>query len=340
MELDKKHIYYNIEKMDAHIHQNVNRTAILDEAVSEGFRLVTINTDVPEFDSTEKQRTVALECRDHSPGVLNFMASFSSKGWGTASWQEKALEQIKEGREKGAVAVKIWKNFGLELKDQNGHFVMADDPVLEPIYTYLEMNGIPLAAHLGEPKNCWLPVDEMTVASDKDYFTKNPRYHMYLHNDFPSYQEQLKARDRILDRHPGLSFIGLHLASLEWSVDELARWLDKYPNAGVDLAERVCHLQFQSIDHPQKVKEFLEHYQDRIIYGSDQIDDGSLDAKEIQDTIRTKWHNEFRFFADDDIQTAWNVDKPFKGMGLNSKIVKKIFFNNAIKYYPGIKDIK
>jgi predicted TIM-barrel fold metal-dependent hydrolase len=178
----------------------------------------------------------------------------------------------------------------------------------------------------------------MTVSSDKDYFSKNPRYHMHLHKEFPSYEEQLKARDRVLNKHPDLRFIGLHLASLEWSVDKLAHWLVNYPNAGVDLAERVCHLQFQSIDNHQKVKEFIEHYQDRIIYGSDQIDDGSMDADEIQNTIRTKWRNEFRFFADGDIQTAWNVDKPFKGMGLNKKILKKIFRDNALTYYNRLSE--
>ena len=331
-------LYQQIDKIDAHIHHNMNRTPILDEAINEGFRLVTINTDIPEFDSTDKQREVAIESGKHSPGILNFMASFSSEGWGTSKWQENALEQIKIGWEKGAVAVKIWKNFGLELKDQDDNYVMADNPALEPIYNYLEKHNIPLAAHLGEPKNCWLPIEEMTVSSDKDYFSKNPRYHMHHHNEFPSYEEQLKARDRVLDKHPELRFIGLHLASLEWSIEKLAQWLDNYSKAGVDLAERVCQLQFQSIENHRKVKEFIEHYQDRIIYGSDQIDDGSMDVDGIQNTIRTKWRNEFRFFADSDIQTAWNVDKPFKGMGLDEKILKKIFRNNALNYYYRLKE--
>lgn len=333
-----ENLYQQIDKIDAHIHQNLNRPDILDEAVKEGFQLVTINTDIPEFDSTEKQREVALECGKRYPGVLNFMTTFPSKGLGASEWQENALEQIKIGWKKGAVAVKIWKNFGLEIKDQDGNHVMADNPILDPIYTYLEKQNIPLAAHLGEPKNCWLPIEEMTVSSDKDYFSKNPIYHMYLHKEFPSYEEQLKARDRVLNKHPDLCFIGLHLASLEWSVEKLAHWFDNYPNAGVDLAERVCHLQFQSINNHQKVKTFMEQYQDRIIYGSDQIDDGSLDTDEIQKMIRSKWRNEFRFFAENDIQTAWNVEKPFKGLGLDKKILEKVFKNNALHYYYRLKE--
>ncbi len=338
MPIKNDHIYYDLNKIDAHIHQNVKRTAILDEASKEKFRLLTINTDIDDFISTNEQRNVAIECRKHNPGSLNFIATFNSEGFGTSGWKEKALHQVKTGWENGAVAVKIWKNIGMELRDKNGDFVMADHPAFDPIYEYLVNHEIPLAAHLGEPKNCWLPLDEMTVSSDKEYFSKNPKYHMYLHSDFPSYEEQLNARDRMLNKHPGLRFIGLHLASLEWSVDEVAGWLDTYPNAGVDLAERVCHLQYQAIEHHQKVKGFVEAYQDRIIYGSDQIDDGSLNASEIQATIREKWHNEFRFFSDCDTQTAWNIEKPFKGLGLSKNILKKLFHDNAIRYYPRLEN--
>lgn len=339
MPLPKNHIYYDLEKIDAHIHQNVNRAAITDEAESEGFRLLSINTDYTGFNTTDEQRRIVLECRKHSPGVLSFIASFSSEGWGKQGWQDKAIRQIKTGLEKGGVAVKIWKNIGMELRDENGNFVMADHPDLDPIYDFLKKNNIPLAAHLGEPKNCWLPIEEMTVTSDKDYFSKHPQYHMYLQKDFPSYEDQLRARDNMLNKHPELQFIGLHLASIEWSVDKLAEWLDKYPKAGVDLAERVCHLQHQASEKREKVKAFVEAYQDRIIYGTDQIDDGTLGDKEIQDTIREKWHNEFRFFADDNVQTAWNVEKPFNGLGLSKKVLRKLFHDNAIYYYPRLNDM-
>lgn len=339
MPLNKEHVYYDLHKIDAHIHQNVNRTAIIHEAQKEGFRLLTINTDVKDFIDTEEQRTIAIECGKHSPGSLNFIATFSLAGWGISGWQEKTLHEIKKGWEKGAIAVKMWKNIGMELRDKNGDFVMADHPVFSPVYDYLIKHGIPLAAHFGEPRNCWLPLDEMTVTSDKEYFSKNPEYHMYLHKNYPSYEEQLSARDRVLQKYPGLRFIGLHLASLEWSVEKVADWLDTFPNAGVDLAERVCHLQYQAIDQHKKVKEFVEAYQDRIIYGTDQIDDGSIDAGELRNTIREKWQNEFRFFADEGIQTAWNVEKPFKGFGLSKKILKKLFYDNAIYYYPRLRNV-
>ncbi len=329
-------LYLSIDKIDAHIHQNSRRTALLEEAEKEGFRLVTINTEVPDFPPTDDQREIALACDAELPGILSFMATFSTEDWGEPDWHIKALAQIQTGIKNGAVSVKIWKNFGMDLRDSNGDFVMADHPSLNPIYETLEKNGITLIAHIGEPKNCWLPIEEMTVNGDRDYFSKNPRYHMYLHKEYPSYEEHLQARDRFLKKFKNLTFVGAHLASHEWSVEKVAEWLDTFPNAGVDLAERVCHLQFQAAGNQPKVKAFVEKYQDRIIYGTDQIDDGTLEDNDLRATIRKKWHEEFQFFAEDSEQSSKQVDKPFRGLGLDKSVLTKIFCSNALRYYPKI----
>lgn len=331
-----KDLYRDIDKIDAHVHQNSRRTALLEEAEQEGFRLVTINTEVPDFPTTDVQREIALACNDKLIGILNFMATFSAEGWGNPGWQIKALSQIQSGIEQGAVSVKIWKNFGMNLRDSSDDFVMADHPSLNPIYETLEKNGITLIAHIGEPKNCWLPIEEMTVNGDRDYFSRNPRYHMYLHKEYPSYEEHLQARDRVLKKFKNLTFVGAHLASHEWSVDKVAEWLDTFPGAGVDLAERVCHLQYQAVGNQPKVKAFVEKYQDRIIYGTDQIDDGSLGNDELRETIRNKWHDEFQFFAEESEQSSHQVTKPYKGLGLSKSVLTKIFSTNTLKYYPKI----
>ncbi|CAN5338106.1 hypothetical protein BH23BAC3_BH23BAC3_03000 [soil metagenome] len=331
-------LYNEIPKFDAHIHQNVKRTAILEAAEEDGFKLVSINTEIPDFPGITEQRDIicALNEDIEDTETLNFITTFSTAHWDESGWQDNAIEQIKDGLEKGAIAVKIWKNIGMELQDKDGNYVMSNHPAFDPIYEFLANEGIPLAAHQGEPKNCWLPLEKMTVESDKDYFSKHPEYHMYQHEDVPSYYEHLSTRDNILEKHPKLKFIGLHLASHEWSVDKLADWLDTFPGAGVDLAERVCHLQYQAVENQPKVKAFVEKYQDRIIYGTDQIDDGSLDASKLRAAIKNKWHEEFQFFAEESMQTSKQTDKAFKGLGLKKSVLTKIFSSNALKYYPGI----
>ena len=75
----------------------------------------------------------------------------------------------------GAVAVKVWKDVGMVLKDPDGKYVMADDPRLDPVFSALAKQGRTLVAHLGEPRNCWLPVDQMTVDGDRRYFAATSR---------------------------------------------------------------------------------------------------------------------------------------------------------------------
>jgi hypothetical protein len=90
-----------------------------------------------------------------------------------------------------------------------------------PIFRMLEERGTVVLGHLGEPRNAWLPLAEMTINGDREYFKTHPQYHMATHAEWPSYEQQIAARDRMLDRHPRLRFVGVHLASLEWSVDRI-----------------------------------------------------------------------------------------------------------------------
>lgn len=327
-------LFSNFEKIDAHLHLNTLRPTLNEIALEQGFRLLTINTEVPFFPDISTQAQFVSKVNKKTSTQLYFITTFSTEHWGETGWQDEAIKEIENHLNNGAVGVKIWKNIGMGLKNKNGDYIMADDPSFEPIYRFLSKNQIPLLAHLGEPKNCWLPIDEMTVTSDKDYFSKHPEYHMYKKPEMPSYKDQLKARDNVLDKFPDIRFIGAHLASLEWSVKELSVWLDKYPNVGVDLAERVCHLQYQAGKNYKLVKEFVETYQDRIIYGSDQIDDGSLTVKDLHNELSEKWISEFKFFALDTVQKTSNVPFLFKGLDLSEEVLQKIFRNNALNYYP------
>lgn len=216
-------------------------------ANEDNFRFLTVNVNTSDYPHIEDQRSIALSLIIAYPDRLAFATTFTVKNWGKDEWQTQTLDYLKESFEKGAIAVKIWKNIGMELKDKNGKFVMIDDPRFDPILDFIERNNVTLIGHFGEPLNAWLPVEQMTIAGDKKYFSENPQYHIYLHPEDPSYNDQINARNNMLKKHPNLRFVGAHLGSLEWDVDELAKCLDKFPNMAVDMAARITHLQFQSV---------------------------------------------------------------------------------------------
>src|ERR1700683_4930768 len=60
--------------------------------------------------------------------------TFDPFGFGQKDFARKTVEQLRQEFAQGAVAVKIWKNIGMDLKTADGKYVMPDDPAFEPIY--------------------------------------------------------------------------------------------------------------------------------------------------------------------------------------------------------------
>ena len=321
--------------IDAHVHLNTRSEAKMKLAKKYNASFLSINTNIPFFDSLEEQQQVIHDLEEKYPNTSKFITSFDTKFWNTDKWLPHALNQIKTGMANGAVGVKIWKNIGMdpEVKDKNGNFVLLDDARFDPIYQYLVANDILLIGHQGEPKNCWLPLEKMTVDSDRNYFAEHPEYHMFLLPEYPSYEKQMEARDNVLKKFPQLKYVGLHLFSMEWSIDEVAKRLDTYPNTMTDLAERICHVQLQAKENLEKVKEFFIKYQDRIIYGTDVIDDGSMNDEQLTQKLETLWNTHWDFFATDKTLSAPEFKGTFEGLNLPENVLQKIFRDNAIKTY-------
>jgi len=207
----------NVKKTDAHYHIYTNENNSVEQAQQDNFSLLSINTFSGGCDRVADMHRWMTALKKQHPNTVEFTTTFCLDGWDEPGWVEKTIAWIDQCIADGAIAVKVWKNIGMEWRDKDSTLIMIDDPQFYPVFRHLEEKGIPMAGHLGEPKNCWLPLEEMTTKNDSSYFSRNPKYHMYLHPEFPSYEEQMAARDRMLQKHPNLMFIACHLASLEWS---------------------------------------------------------------------------------------------------------------------------
>ncbi|GJM29493.1 MAG: hypothetical protein DHS20C17_21280 [Cyclobacteriaceae bacterium] len=325
--------FYRADKIDVHIHVETNRDAFVEQARKDNFRLLNIVVDLskgPEW--VEEQYDYCLDQKTRHPHDFEFATSFSIKHWDDPEWLQQTRDWLNKGIGEGAVAVKVWKNIGMVFRDKNGNQVMVDDPKLDIIFKWLASKGVPVIGHLGEPKNCWLPIEEMTTNNDKVYFEEHPQYHMYNHPDLPSYEEQIAARDRMLENNPDLIFIGAHVGSLEWSVDELAKRLDRFPNMSVDLAARMGQLFYQTQHEPDKVRAFFIKYQDRLLYATDMADSGSREVAELQNSMHKTWLRDWKFFVSDDAMTSDLISGDFRGLKLPKIIVDKLYSGNARKW--------
>lgn len=321
--------FASVDKVDVHVHINSPGSALLDQAAADHFRLLTINVDYPDFPPLAEQSRIAQALVASHPAELAYAATFSMLGWDDPNWQQRVIKQLDAAFKAGAVAVKVWKNIGMEFRDAHGRLVMIDDPKFDPVFDFIREQHRVLIGHQGEPYNCWLPISQMTVNNDKEYFKEHPQYHMYLHPEMPSYEQQMAARDRMLDRNPELKFVGAHMASLEWSVDRLAAFLDRYPNAVVDLAARMGQVEYQSNRDLDKVRRFFIRYQDRLLYGTDLSQDAGADPQQVRRDAHATWMRDWQYLATSLTFRVPELDAPVHGLGLPKDVIRKIYSTNA-----------
>jgi predicted TIM-barrel fold metal-dependent hydrolase len=326
--------FSKVAKVDVHVHINTYNNALVEQAEKDNFVLLTINVEVPDYPPIDQQLTIALNQKQHSPERVYFLSTFETETREDPEWETRVIDYIKGAIDQGSVGIKVWKNIGMVIRDENGEFLKIDHPRFDPIFRFLEENEIPVCGHIGEPKNCWLPLEEMTVNNDRNYYKRNPQYHMYQHPEYPDYEELIEARDQVLEKYPDLKFIGTHLGSMEWSVNEIGKRLDKYPNMAVDLTARIPHLQYQSLDDWDRVYDFFIKYQDRIMYGTDLHITGEADPDQVKSNAHKTWLTDWQYFVTADSMETGKVNGKFKGLKLPKQVVDKIYAKNASNWYP------
>ena len=226
----------------------------------------------------------------------------------------------------GAVAVKIWKNIGMELRRPTTATSCPTMRCSNPS-TKITADNKTLIAHLAEPSSCWQAPNP--DSPDYDYYKENPEWYMYLHPDHPRKEVILAARDHLLPENPKLRVVGAHLGSMETDVDEIAKRFDRYPNFAVDTAARMTYLMIQP---RAKVRNFLIKYQDRVLYGTDLEflnNESTPEAlKEWQETYARDW----KFLATD--QILQYKSRQIEGLN-SSRFLARIYHDNAVRWLPG-----
>ena len=200
-----------VEKIDAHIHINTFSNELLKLAEQDNFIFISINVDAFDSIPIEKQQQYALALHEEYPDRFFYLTAFRVKGFEENGWKDGVLSYLQSSFDNGALGVKVWKNIGMDEKRSNGELIAIDNPMFDDIISLLKKNHKPLTGHLGEPRNCWLPLDDITIPGDREYYSENPEYHMFQHPELPSYEEQIQSRDNMLGKHQDLVFVGAHL---------------------------------------------------------------------------------------------------------------------------------
>ncbi len=233
---------------------------------------------------------------------------------------------LADAKQRGAVGLKVFKQLGLGYRNPDGSLIAVDDRRWDPIWEACGKLGMPVLIHTADPVAFFQPIDRFNERWEELH--RHPDW-SFAGDEFPSHDELLAARNRVIERHPQTTFLGAHVANYPENLAEVGRWLDKYPNLYVEIAARIAELGRQ----PYTAREFFLKYSDRILFGTDgPRPPGRLTPHwrmlETQDEYFTYAENQYP------PQGLWSI----YGLHLPDEVLRKVYSENAVRLIPGIKE--
>ena len=205
-----------------------------------------------------------LRLRRRFPDRLNV---FGTVDFGRAARDPAFFQDITAkldvAAQQGMQGIKIWKNLGMHHRDASGSLLAIDDARLDPYWQRCGELGLPVLIHTADPREYWYPNTYNTFQYKQG---STSRYHQ--HPVVPAWEELIRQRNHLLQKHPKTIFIAAHFGSLTSELDELAKLLDLHENLFVECGAR---LRFFYRYHPQAIRDFFVQYQDRILFGTDVV---------------------------------------------------------------------
>jgi len=236
-------------------------------------------------------------------------------------WADKAVKQLEADVAAGAIGVgEISKSLGLSIKKPDGSRLKIDDPELDPIWDAAARLNLPVFIHTADPQEFFKPIDyhnerwlELALFGDR----------RYPQDRFPSFEELSTERDNMMRKHPKTKFVVAHMAWYANDLGKLSKMLDEFPNMYTEVGAVLYDIGRQ----PRTAHDFFIKYQDRILFGKD-----SFQPEEYPYYWRVFETNDDYFDYYRNYHAFWKL----YGIGLPDAVLKKVYFENALKLAPGI----
>lgn len=244
-------------------------------------------------------------------------SQWPAKGAGFAA---SAAKRLRAQAGWGAEGLKIWKPFGLSVRDPEGNLARVDDPRLDEIWQTAGELHLPVLIHVADPVAFFLPLD-----------AHNERWEeLHAHPDwqfpsppFPPFQSIVEGLAALVARHPATTFIGAHVGCYAENLEWVGALLERCPNFHVDIAGRMAELGRQ----PYSARRFFIKYAGRILFG--------MDMAANVETYRLH----YRFLESGDEYFNYDLEEPpqqgrwcIHGLYLPDEVLKKVYYENAARF--------
>ena len=255
-------------------------------------------------------------------GAPERFVHFGGVDW--AQWEthgdrfgEWAAERFRKQVLRGAEGLKIWKPFGLHVKDQHGKRVAVDDERLSPLWETAGELHLPVIAHIADPAAFFDPLSPRNERWEELH--AQPSW-QFPSPPFPSFMTLMEDFANLVRRHKNTTFIGAHVGCYAENLAWVSSLLDECPNFNVDISARLGEIGRQ----PYSARKFFTNYADRILFGTDAR--ATLDSYGLY----------YRFLETDDEYFNYSVNNPptqgrwhIYGLYLPDDVLEKVYTQNA-----------
>jgi len=306
--------------VDIHSHHNNPSPEYVDKLVKE---MDSINMRVMvnlSGGTGERLKQTVINMKGRYPDRFVVFANLDTRDLDEPGFGQRAAARLEQDVKNGAQGLKIFKNYGMDLKYKNGERVHVDDPAFDPIWAKCGELDIPVLIHTAEPAVFFEPIDRFNERwLELNQFPNRAR----PPERYPTFETLMTERNHLFAKHPKTNFIAAHLAYHGHDLERLGKLFDTYPNVYVDNAAVLAELGRQ----PYSAHDFHIKYQDRIVFG-----------KDIYNIEEYKWYFRAMETRDEYFEyyrkrhAFWNI----YGFDLPDEVLKKVYYKNAVRLIPGL----
>jgi predicted TIM-barrel fold metal-dependent hydrolase len=306
--------------IDVHNHQRRATPERLDQIVKDMDALnmrVMVNLS---GGTGEALKTMVKAMKGRHPDRFVVFANLNFAGVDDPDYGQRAAAQLERDVQNGAQGLKIFKNFGMDLKDKHGKRIHVDDPRFDPVWQTCARLKVPVLIHTGEPAPFFEPQDKYNERwLELKQFPSRAR----PSERYDSWKTIMGEQHNLFAKHPQTTFINAHLGWLGGDLGELGRLMDRLPNMHTEIGAVLAELGRQ----PRFARQWFIKYQDRVMMGKDTW------APE-------EYHVYFRVLetADEyfDYYRKRHAFWKMYGLSLPDDVLKKVYYKNALRVVPGI----
>jgi predicted TIM-barrel fold metal-dependent hydrolase len=251
---------------------------------------------------------------------FDLWCGFDYNGYENQGYGPEAVKELERCYKLGAKGVGeiMFKGKGISPTAKGRSIMLPDDPRLDILFEKCAELKLPVNLHISEDKWMYERMD-----STNDGLMNASYWEVRMENGAKTHEEMIDRLENTLRKHPHTVFIAAHLANCCADLSVLGNFFDKYPNLYADISARFGEI----APIPRFAHDFIERYQDRIVYGTDM----SFNERMYRVTFRILETSDEHFYETGMFSYHW----PLYGLNLTDRTLQKLYRENAIKITSG-----